>query len=209
MNSKISFGIISLFEDIPRINKIIQSIENQKIYDYEIVICGGHEDSIANEFSNHKIKLVDFNEKEVCSWITKKKNLVFKNMKYDIIVLIHDYIYFNKGWHDGLMRYIKEDNNWSALCNKILKMNGKRWRLDWTGHQYWTPYSEPCAYVSGSYFVTKRSIMEKCLFDERLSYNQAEDVEWSNRINKIAPIKFNPYSSCSLLKIHRENEDCL
>ena len=40
-------------------------------------------------------------------------------------------------------------------------------------------------YVSGAYWVAKKSFMKKYLLNENLLWGQGEDIEWSNRwINK-------------------------
>lgn len=55
-------------------------------------------------------------------------------------------------------------------------------------------------YISGSYFVCKKYVMEEYKLNESLLHGQGEDVEWSQRVRNKYKFKVNPHSSIQLLK---------
>ena len=55
-------------------------------------------------------------------------------------------------------------------------------------------------YVSGSFFICKKYVMEKYPLNELLLHNQGEDVEWSQRVKSEFKMKLNSHSSVSLYK---------
>jgi len=204
----ISFCICTDFSDIIRLHSIIDSIRQQQIPEYEIVICGPTTENISLQFAAPDIVLLDFDETQREGiWITRKKNVLAESASYPTLVFLHDYVAFNEGWYKGLQEFVKKNTHWSAITNSITTTTGHRLRLDWISlEKPWTDYSETpqSIFASGQHFVTTKSIIEKYPFNEDLMWAQEEDVEWSNRIKQDAPIVFNPYSRCRLLKVHRE-----
>jgi hypothetical protein len=55
-------------------------------------------------------------------------------------------------------------------------------------------------YISGSYFICKKHVMNDFPFDEKLLHCQGEDVEWSQRVRTKYKFKFNKQSIVKLLK---------
>jgi len=55
-------------------------------------------------------------------------------------------------------------------------------------------------YLSGAYWVAKRSVMQEYRLCESLLHCQGEDVEWCQRIREKYTFSFNPWSTVSLLK---------
>ena len=55
-------------------------------------------------------------------------------------------------------------------------------------------------YISGAYWVAKKSVMEQEPLNENLCWGESEDVEWSYRIRQNYRYKMNPYTSVKLLK---------
>ena len=82
-----SFGIITNGDNDNYINQIIDSIEVQNIPNYEIIIVG------ATKVSRVNTTIIPFDESVKAMWITKKKNLITLNAKYENLVFLHDYIY--------------------------------------------------------------------------------------------------------------------
>jgi hypothetical protein len=236
---KFTFGIITN-NNIQNVNLIIDSIEKQRIPEYEVIVVGSD-----NINRNHTIS-VPFDETTFTGWITKKKNIITRMAKYENIVYTHDYIILDDIWYDGMLTY---GDNFDIIINKIYNSNGTRFR-DWLlnidfirGLQFkvhdnlktpilqcpyiwiknenyiadtlqipddtytiflnydddgekWQKYM----YVSGSFFICKKHVMEKYPLNELLLHNQGEDVEWSQRVKTEFKIKFNSHSSVSLLK---------
>lgn len=203
----ITFGIISVGGNEGRLNKTISSILIQKIPNFEIIIVGGriNQTKISNKTN---VKFLDFDESiKSKPWITKKKNLITENAKYDILIFMHDYVYFDRNWYKGMVEF---GTDWDICMNVIKNKNGNRW-LDWiTGRaaddfKVWNvraPYDYKKTwkmYVGGTYWIAKKSVMEKYPLDEKRCHCELEDVEWSARWNRILKYKMNINSTVKLM----------
>jgi len=114
-----TFGIITINELY--LNKIIDSIETQNIPNYEIILVGNV------NITRNNTKIINFDETIYPNWITKKKNIIVQNAKYENIVFMHDYIALDKNWYNGFLQY---GNNFDIIINPIIDINGNRFR-DW------------------------------------------------------------------------------
>lgn len=207
---KITFGIITNTNQNNNdyIKYIYQSIINQNIDDnFEIIIVGGKNICLQN------IKHIPFDENIKNSWITKKKNIVAQEAKYNNIVLMHDYVYLDNLWYYNFKNFTE---NWDVCMNSIINTDNQRFR-DWITWPEWCEENDIIflnyednsrtkeMYISGTYFCVKKDFLLKYPLNESLSWGQGEDVEWSNRIRNIWNYKCNPYSKVKLLK-HKYNE---
>lgn len=210
-----SFGILTSSESDTYLEEIIKSIEDQKIPNYEIILIG----DTKKKFNNSNIKYLQFDESIKKGWITKKKNLITENSIYENIVYLHDYIILGDSWYEG---FKKNGNEFKVIVNKILNIDNQRFR-DWLlwplnnnkFDQYLNrtrrcllPYDvdnlSKYMYISGAYWVAKKSFMSKYPLNEELTWGEGEDVEWSKRIRRKTKFKFNEYSYVQFLK---EKED--
>ena len=202
-----TFGIITGGGNDVMINTIIDSIQREKIPNYEVIVIG-----LSNIKREH-VNIIPFDETQKQRWITKKKNLITSNAMYDNIVFMHDYISFNSGWYDG---QLTAGDDYKVRVDKILTKEGKRFR-DWCiwpnngnfmdkliGRQCLIPYDiknlSKYMYVSGSYWVAKKSVMKDFPLNEGLCWGQGEDVEWSKRIRLRYDFSMNPHSTVQILK---------
>jgi hypothetical protein len=182
---KLTFGITTGGGQEDYINKIIDSIEEEQIPDYEIVVVG----SFLTARNNTIVYL--FPEDIVPMWITKKKNLIAEVARGEILVLMHDYIRLEKGWYEGFLRFQNENPIWDVAMCKLKDMTGRR-LIDWMGlagdkiyGNVLLPYdySNPKGmYVPGNFFMVKRDFLRANPLDERRNWGLGEDVEWSKRI---------------------------
>lgn len=202
------FGIItSSVNPIIDLNKIINSIIQLNIPNYEIIIIGGNK-----EYQSNNLSIYSFKENSNGGWITKKKNLITKYAKYENIVYLHDYIVFDKDWY---INFLKFGNDFKVCMNQIVNLDGTRFR-DWTlwaesadeigipNPYYLIPYSiknlSRLMYFSGSYWIAKKEVMEEFPLNEDLLWGQSEDVEWSKRIREKYNFSINQNSIVRLLK---------
>ena len=215
-----TFGIITNGSNDNFINIIIDSIEQNNIPNYEIIIVGN------SNVNRENTTILFFDESIKKAWITRKKNIIVENAKYENLVLLHDYVRFNSDWYDGFLKY---GNDFDWCITRILTVDGSRFR-DYTLFPYKVDYLNidySCAdinsyfynncllpydfinnakvnkymYISGTYFVIKRNIALKHKLDENLLHDRGEDVEYSKRLNdNNIIIKCNQYSSVSFLK---------
>jgi len=220
-----TFGIVTEPENAANLHKVIKSIEDNHIPEYEIIVVGGE------LISHNNLTYLSFNENDRWRWITKKKNLVTQHAKYPNIVFLHDYISLDPDWYQG---YLKYGDNFNVCINPLRNPDGTRYRdltffpsflgreltklnaaKDITesdividSHECLIPYEnfkESAAlskwmYYSGAYWVAKRDVMREFPLNEALSWGQGEDVTWSDQISNKYNFGFNPHSICRLLK---------
>jgi hypothetical protein len=55
-------------------------------------------------------------------------------------------------------------------------------------------------YISGSYWIAKKQIMNEFPLNENLIWGESEDVEWSNRVKQKYNFSINEYSIVHFLK---------
>jgi len=201
---KWTFGIVTNGKRQEFIEKSIESIRALHIPYYEIIICGTYFGKKAKD-----IKYIHFNEKDDKGWITKKKNFICENAQYENITVIHDRIYFDKNWFQGMKRWgnyfdvlscpivlpTKEHNftNWETVGpgwkkeddQKMFHSNAKLDPVDWDEN----------VYVGGAFITLKKSTWKTEKWNEDLFWGDAEDIEYSLRQHRNGIIiRFNPYA---------------
>jgi hypothetical protein len=219
----ISFGIITnkghhQTNQHNRLEAMLQSIESQNIPDYEVVIVGDYDTTHPN------VRCVYFDDSVRPGWISRKKNLLTKECRGDIIVYMHDYITLGNNWYEGWKHF---GWDWDLGMNIILNKDGTRFR-DWCVLVYdgktvgpngvwpcdlskcppcfFSPYMPDYSYtatqnlyISGSYWVAKKYVMEAEPLDEEFVWGQHEDIEWSFRVLRKYKYVMNTHSYVNLL----------
>jgi hypothetical protein len=204
---KFTFGIITHKDSEEFINQIIDSIEKEKIPNYEIIIVG--------EFNNLREKciVVPFDETIKRAWITRKKNIITNLAQYENIVYLHDYIKLEEGWYEG---QLKAGNDFKIRMDKIINFNGERYRdfCIWPHNgnymdniigrdaliPYYITHLSKYMYISGSYWVAKKSVMEEFPLNENLCWGEGEDVLWSKEVRNFHSFNMNTNSSVKIMK---------
>jgi hypothetical protein len=208
----ITFGIITNESKNNHLKSVISSIILQNIPDekYEIIIVGN-----TDVQPRINLRIIQFDESVVPNWITRKKNIIIENAKFEHIVFLHDYVVFDKNWFKEFQTAKKDFE--VAVC-RIENFDGTRFR-DW---QLWVensfPYdsylqrSRECLlpyfaqsfskyiYISGTFWIAKKDFMKNHKLNENLSWGQSEDVEWSKRIREVTKIKLLKDLRVQLLK---------
>jgi len=202
-----TFGICKSIESV-HLENIIDSIRNQNIPNYEIIIVGSNHQILGDDIKN-----INFDETEKRGWITRKKNLITKNAKYENIVYLHDYIFFTYKWYEG---QLKSGNDFHIRMDKIINLDGSRFR-DWCiwphnnnemdeiiKRDIMIPYNithlSKYMYISGAYWIGKKNIMKEYPLDENLLWGESEDVIWSKQIREKYHFNMNINSTVKLLK---------
>ena len=191
---RFTFGIVTVGS--PRVPTIIKSIKDN-VPNPEIIVVGG--EAISG------VKHIPFNEKTKPAWITLKKNIITREATNEHVVYLHDYIVITEGWYEGFLKF---GSDWDVCMNVITNQDGTRYR-DWVtwdgpeGQLRLVDYSYTKTqhmYVSGAYWVAKKSFMTENPLDERRSWGQGEDVEWSKRVRNDWKYAMNPHSEVKMLK---------
>ena len=84
------------------LNKLIKSIYDNQIPQFEIIVVGQISsafDSSAIDSSaiDSRLKIIEFDE-NIKKMDSFEKNLIIQNAKYDIVVVCHDYLLFDPNW---------------------------------------------------------------------------------------------------------------
>jgi hypothetical protein len=203
-----TFGIVTDGDNDNYIDIIISSIEILKIPHYEIIIVGN------SNINKKNCKVIRFNENIKNKWITRKKNIITENANFENIVYSHDYIRYDENWYS---EFLKFGEDFKICTNKILNKDGNRFR-DWTlwpdsltdefnflnSREYIIPYEikhlSKYMYISGSYWIAKKHIMNEFPLNENLIWGESEDGEWSNRVKQKYNFSINEYSIVHFLK---------
>jgi hypothetical protein len=200
-----TFGIITNGKS--NLDDIINSIRDQNIQNYEIIIVGEYKN---NDIIDNDINHIEYNDKSISGDISIKKNIITENSRFDNIVYLHDYIKLDKDWYNGFLKF---GSDFDICMNIILNKDGARYR-DWclwsddakkyNINNYLIPYEmehlSSMMYISGAYWVGKKKFMLENKLNESLSWGQGEDVEWSIRSRKKTDFKMNKYSKVLLTK---------
>ena len=203
----ISFCITTNLHNVNFIDNSIQSIERLNLQNYEILVISEKR----RDFDSN-VNFIFFNENESKRWITKKKNILASNSKYENIVMMHDYFIFYPDWYDNFLEF---GEDWDVCSNSQLLLDGRRHCLDWTvwDDPIYERYTGMCyddwsrtqyMYVSGAFYLVKRDFAIQNPLNEDLNWGQAEDVDWSLRIRNKAKIKCNGKSIVRHCKAHRD-----
>jgi hypothetical protein len=180
-----TFAITTDYSNMEQIYEVFDSIRELNIPNYEILIIG---DKHFND--DPDVRYIHFDDTQKKGWVTRKKNILCQEAKYENVVLMHDYYVFDKDWYKS---YLKFGNDWDICSNAQLMQNGKRHFTDWVTwdcslYPRYTslPYDEwqltHYMYQSGGYMLVKKQLMLDNPFNEELSWGDADDVEWSLKV---------------------------
>jgi hypothetical protein len=205
MSISFTFGIITSKGSQQFLKEIVDSIRIQAIPNYEIIIVGGTS-------SIEGCKRIPFDESVKAGWITRKKNLIFREAAYENIVIMHDYVVLREGWYEG---FLLHGDSFQLCINPIQTVDGRRFRDYLLFNQFLhprfsnktllpydckvSPKVSRIMYVSGTYYVVKKELALKYPLREELAHNEGEDVIFCHDIES-PHIQCNRYSSVRLLK---------
>jgi hypothetical protein len=115
-----TFGIITNGCSNQNLSRIVDSIHAMSIPVFEIIVVGP-----AETCALPGVSFIQFDESLKPNWITRKKNMICYLAKYENVVLLHDYIVFDKDWYKGFLQF---GNSFDVCINRILNQDGTRFR---------------------------------------------------------------------------------
>jgi hypothetical protein len=188
---------------------LIDSLRNLSSPEYEILLIGGDSSEFIN--SNEYVRTIDFDESQKPRWITRKKNILANEAKYDNIVLMHDYHVFDKDWYVNFKSF---GLDWEICSCPQYLITGARNPMDWSlwdkpdhGRAWSLDYDDwsqtQYMYISGGFFIVKKHVLQQEPLDESRGWNEEEDVEWSMRVRNKYIMKCNGGSIVRHNKWHR------
>lgn len=186
-----SFGIVSDGRKNERIMRLIEQIRRFKIPEYEVIICG------PSPFINvpSDVRILDDSSfyHDLRIPISRKKNYIIDEAKYNNLVIMHDRITFASSWYEKMVKY---GNYFDQLCFPILDEETKSMRVnDWmkSSHDftefekvltYKLSYNEwdRHIYVDGGFMLIKKHLIENIKLNPFLNWGELEDVDLSERL---------------------------
>jgi len=201
----ISFCITTSGTNDYGVQQVIDSIRALHIPNYEVIYCGGLTTSIPQ---SDTVKHLPFDESVKAHvilhghpgrWTTRKKNLSVAAARYDIVVVIHDYIVFHPNWWEAFQAF---GTHWDICVHQCLLSNGVRadgWRVDrhpmlprWAMVPYDMEDLVQYMGLQGNYNVVKRDRWLETPLNEDILWGEEEEMEWSRRIVPKSHIRCNP-----------------
>jgi hypothetical protein len=207
-----SFGILTAGNNNGMLQTIVDSIRGQTIPRYEILIIG------TSDISGDDVRILPFDEHIRPKWITKKKNILAQEAKYENLVLLHDYVILENNWYKGFLEF---GNDFSFCTTRIKDYDGSRF-IDYSFHPFYVgcldsrfnhgcllPYdfqpsvhSNKLMYISGTYYIIKTTLARLLPLDEAKLWGEGEDMDLSFAITQLhIQIQCNKYSSVRFLKL--------
>ena len=110
------------------VEELILSIVNQKIPNYEIIICGPYRNK--DFINNYNLKIItDVKlENDIRIPICHKKNKIIKNASFENICILHDRFLLQRNWYIKMKEY---GNYFDYLCLPTKDLNMNRFDVDW------------------------------------------------------------------------------
>jgi hypothetical protein len=186
--NKWSFGIITNGKKLDSVNHLINTIIDQKIPEFEIIICGPYPTNQNVDYRPIRI-LSDVELKEDIRFpISAKKNKIISDAKFENLCILHDRFSLPSCWFDQMKLY---GNYFDYLCLPTLDQFHNRFAVDWmtfgfplTRRLYRNnslKYSEWSTdlIIQGGAIVGKSKKMRRYKIDERLHWGELEDLHFS------------------------------
>jgi hypothetical protein len=208
-----TFGIITNGGDL---KYVIYSIRQLKIPNYEIIVVGNHPQTYD---AGPDVICIPFDETIKPAWITRKKNIIHEQAKYENIAMLHDYIFIHPDFYTGFLKF---GNDWEFCVTQIKNADGTRYRdyLLFPYYPWWKKLGMECKkfllpywmpndyrlnrfmYVSGSFYIIKKQTALRFPLNEDIVWGgEGEDVELCVRLaNENILIKVNPHSTVQFMK---------
>jgi hypothetical protein len=189
-----SFGIVSDGRKNDRILAIINQIKQFSIPNFEVVVCGPSPASDLPSF----VKVLDDSDLYFDSRIpiSKKKNRIIDNAKYNNLVLFHDRFSFPEDWYKNIL---KQGNYFDGFCIRIVDEETKKHRVqDWIStslyhyefkklfhnkpilaYDKWVPNWN----VNGGFMIIKKHLISRVKLNPFLHWGEAEDGDLCRRLD--------------------------
>lgn len=175
---KWTVGIITNGKRDDWVMGVIESVRKLKIPHFEILIVGNTGPEIIKQKG---VRFIHFTEKDDKGWITRKKNVICENARYENVLVLHDHLRPDANWYRGMEKY---GNYFEIVTFRIISAAETILPWDVASRTRW-PYTldardwDKNASVGGSYFAIKKSVALMVRWDERLFHFEGEDFRFS------------------------------
>lgn len=217
-----SFCIPVGYSDPIFLNQCVERILSLNIPNKEVVLCGNpHEDF---KYFN-SVRIIDDNSEPETNHITKKKNLLVKHACFGNICILHDRVLLPLNFYDAIKKFgdnypltgfqsfyfhdkynliprkysdfntISQDLTQEIDINNVKKKDTKLISKLFYYYQHPARSSFGHDYLTGSLYLTKKSLWNNFPQNENLFWNDYEDIEFGIRMSSYGvPCRINPYS---------------
>jgi hypothetical protein len=200
-NNGFSFGLIfsGKEEEINFLQNTMESIlknDNIDKYNYEILICGPsnlNNDILKKYLLNQNIKYIDYNSIESERFmISKKKNFLYSQMKYNISILSHLRISYSQNFmnniynkkFDFLAPKVLDSKNKSYLGFTLIgsyDLSRKNTFKPLTGEfledDFYYALKNRVPYIDGGILILNKNIVKNNPLDNYIAWGEGEDLD--------------------------------
>lgn len=206
-NSGITFGILFSGNDdelSDLITSVSSCIDQEKAPNKEILICGpsGYDKSKFPDFINQKTKYLDYVQEDITSrfLVNHKKKYIYEHATYNIVCINHARISYSNSFYKDIIDYpiefcsprvVAYQNNIEfnylglsflgsydvARKDTVLSFQGDLIDLDYL---YYLKKRLP--FIGGGLYVLNKNVVPTSIFDTRIAWGEAEDINLSMRI---------------------------
>ncbi len=181
--NKWSFGVITNGKDFDLLDKLVSSIEKQKIPEYEIIVCGPNYSST----NKNLINIGDISPKDIRAPICSKKNKIIDSTRFENVAIFHARYELPDLWFDKIKAF---GNLFEILILPSITRLERVRINDWSIFQqkfmaiYLPKYNHYCEdwYAQGGVIISKRRILKEVPLNENLHWDEFEDVVFSNEL---------------------------
>jgi hypothetical protein len=189
-NKDWSFCITTGYDDVDKLQEVVDSIRSLTIPNYEILFIGDQTGLPDGSLIGEDVTHIHFDDSVKPRWITRKKNILAQTAQYENLAMMHDYHVFDIWWYSHFLQF---EQAWDICSCQQLFINGHRVPMDWSlwdkpgaGRAWALPYDNwdetQYMYLAGAFFIVKKDVMLAEPLNEDLLWNEEEDVEWSLRV---------------------------
>ena len=175
---KISFCIISDGQEPEKLSAQVDSIHALNVPEYEVIIAGNPNIGVDVDL------IIPMPNTARQGRLGAMRNAVVSCAGGEIVIVTDDDMVFDQQFHDALMNH---EGEWDVMACRILNPDGTRY-WDWKAHKdgknWLLEYGDTSEYQSltGGVTIAKAHVFETVEWNSELTFNQAEDVDFTNRL---------------------------
>ena len=183
----ITFGFITNNDEHQNIKKAIDLLSKFNL-NYEIIIVGNNKEDL----SNPKVRFFSYKDNGQRFLVNKKKSLIIENANKENLCIMHDHIYLDKHFIEGLLSFgndfhfydplrfsLKKDKEiFSSRNSYINSLSYFGFKKPITNQNYVNDSS----FINGSFILGKSELFRKCGWPNHLAWGELEDIHFSKLI---------------------------